>query len=299
MRLATFTSSGFTRIGVIVDDMVVDLSRAAPELPTDMVALLDAGEAAMDLVRRAAKRWEGAIPLATVRLEAPVLRPRKFLGIGANYRPKSGPTGMAGISDEEMQKIMVFLEDMQAKGNQMWFNKQVTCVNGPFDAMEIPNVSEELIYEVELAFVIGKRCRHVTRQNAPKVIAGYLICNDVTVVDWSRRSPTATLGKSFDTHGPIGPWIVTTDEIGNPHSLGMRSYVNGIERQNGNTADMIFDCFDMVAYLSQVFTLEPGDILTTGTPSPVKEFLKEGDVVRCEIEHIGHIENIVAKEATP
>jgi len=274
MKLATFTSQGFTRLGVVVADAVIDLSLAAPELPHDMVAFLTAGQEAMDAAMSAARRSGAAIPLENVRLEAPVLKPRKFLGIGGNYPRKEAP----------------------ARAEQIWFNKEVTCINGPFDPIELPKAAQKIIYETELALVIGRRCRHVAQEHASQVIAGYLICNDVTAVDWILRSPMATLGKSFDTHGPIGPWIVTDDEIGDPHALELRCYVNGEQRQNGNTSDMLFDCFEMVAHLSKVFTLEPGDILTTGTPSLVNEFLKIGDVVRCEIDAIGHIENAVIAE---
>lgn len=286
MKLTTFTDNGATRLGVVVGDTVRDLSRIAPGLPVDMVAFLEGGEEAMRIARASASRIDAAIPLEDVLLEAPVLRPRKFLGIGANY-PREGAPPVHGRN----------LQEMQSSPHQVWFNKQVTCVNGPYDPIKLPSVSKELIYEAELAFVIGRRCRHVPKEAAPRVIAGYLVCNDLTVVDWALQSPTVMLGKSFDTHGPIGPWLVTPDEVGDPHALRVRSYVNGEERQDGSTSSMKYDCFDMVAYLSKVFTLEPGDILTTGTPSRVSQFLKAGDVVRCEVDRIGHIENVVVAES--
>jgi 2-keto-4-pentenoate hydratase/2-oxohepta-3-ene-1,7-dioic acid hydratase in catechol pathway len=163
-------------------------------------------------------------------------------------------------------------------------------------------VSPLLDYEGELGFVIGRRCRHVPRDRAHEVIAGYLVVDDVTVRDWQLRVPTWTLGKSFDTHGPIGPWIVTPDEIGDPHALDLRTWVNGELRQHSNTKQLIFDCFAQVEHLSTAFTLEPGDIISTGTPSGVggamqpPRFLVAGDVVRVEIERIGHIENRVIAE---
>lgn len=276
MRLATFTHRGRTRVGVVIDDFIVDLSQAAPELPSDMTSFLEAGAPAMELARSCARAGAPSLSLAEVRLEAPVLRPRKFLGIGANY-PRTDAERMAG-------------------GQQIWFNKQVSCVNGPFDPILLPRASAQVIHEVELAVVIGRRCRRVSKEDATTFIAGYLICNDVTVVDWLLRSPTATLGKSFDTHGPIGPWIVTADEVGDPSSLGLRASINGELRQQGNTTNMRFDCREMIAYLSELITLEPGDILTTGTPEPVVEFLRPGDVVRCEIDGIGHIENAAIPE---
>jgi len=134
------------------------------------------------------------------------------------------------------------------------------------------------------------------------VIAGYLVVDDVSVRDWQLRTPTMTMGKSFDTHGPIGPWIVTADEIGDPHALALRTWVNGELRQDSSTRQLIFDCFAQVEHLSTAFTLEPGDVVTTGTPSGVggamkpPRFLAAGDVVRIELEGIGHIENRVVAE---
>ena len=224
---------------------------------------------------------------SAVKLEALVLRPRKYLANGLNYESHAAEAAKVGLEKPK---------------HQIWFNKQVTCINGPYDPIHLPSVSDQLDYECELGLVIGKRCRHIKRDEAPSVIAGYLICNDVSVRDWQMRSPTATLGKSFDTHGPIGPWLVTPDEIGDPHNLNLRTLVIGEIRQDGNTRDLIFDCYQQVAELSTVFTLEPGDILSTGTPEGVgalmepPQFMKEGDVVRIEIENIGHIENTVIRE---
>ncbi|WP_237530233.1 fumarylacetoacetate hydrolase family protein [Streptomyces sp. SID3915] len=150
----------------------------------------------------------------------------------------------------------------------------------------------------EAGVVIGRRCRHVAAEDARSVIAGYLVANDVSVRDWlAKRSPTFTLGKSFDTHGPIGPWLTTDDEIADPHALRMRLSVNGEVRQDSSTNDMIYDIYEQIAYLSQVMTLMPGDILATGTPAgigaPIGRFLRTGDVVRAEIEGLGMIENHV------
>ena len=136
------------------------------------------------------------------------------------------------------------------------------------------------------------------------MIAGYTIANDLSVRDWQLRTPTMTMGKSFDTHGPLGPWIVTADELGDPHALGIRTYVNDELRQDGNTSEMIYDCFQQVAHLSEAFTLEPGDVIATGTPAGIgavrqpfpEGLLKVGDVVRVEIEGIGVLENTVVEE---
>jgi 2-keto-4-pentenoate hydratase/2-oxohepta-3-ene-1,7-dioic acid hydratase in catechol pathway len=284
MKLATFTQHGSTRVGVVVENSIVDLAAAAPELPRDMCGLLGAGSGAMDRVRAAAAAGQHQIPLAQVKLEAPVMHPPEFLAIGLNYADHIGETG------RERPTFPIF------------FNKQVTCVNGPYDVIHMPRASTWLDYEGELGFVIGRRCRHVPRNRAHEVIAGYMIVNDVSVRDWQRRSPTMTLGKSFDTHGPTGPWIVTPDEIGDPHTLELRTLVNGEERQHSNTRNLIFDCFSLVETLSTVCTLEPGLIISTGTPSGVAgamkppRWLKTGDVVRIEIARIGYIENRVIDE---
>jgi 2-keto-4-pentenoate hydratase/2-oxohepta-3-ene-1,7-dioic acid hydratase in catechol pathway len=159
-----------------------------------------------------------------------------------------------------------------------------------------------LDYEGELAFVVGRRCRHVPKDRARDVIAGYTVCNDVSVRDWQMRVPTMMIGKSFDTHGPLGPWLVTGDELENPHALGLRTWVNGELRQDSNTKQLIFDCFDLVEHLSTAFTLEPGDVISTGTPGGVgiakkpPVLLVAGDVVKIEVEGIGAIENPVIAE---
>ena len=163
----------------------------------------------------------------------------------------------------------------------------------------MPRVSAAVDYEGELGFVIGRRCRHVPRARAHEVIAGYLCVDDVSVRDWQMRVATWTMGKSFDTHGPIGPWITTSDEVGDPHGLRLRTWVNGELRQDSNTKQLIFDCYALVEHLSTGFTLEPGDVIATGTPSGVgavmkpPKFLRAGDVVRIEIDGLGALENPV------
>lgn len=220
-----------------------------------------------------------------VRLLAPV-EPRKFLAIGLNYADHIAEAGM------------------DAPAFPVFFNKQATCVVGPDDVVHMPRVSNLLDYEGELAVVIGTRCRHVPEDRAHEVIAGYTITNDLSVRDWQVRTPTMTLGKSFDTHGPLGPWIVTQNELGDPHDLSIKTYVNHELRQDGNTREMIYDCYEQVAHLSQAFTLEPGDVIATGTPAGIgavrqpfpEGLLKVGDVVRIEIEGIGELRNIVVEE---
>jgi len=187
----------------------------------------------------------------------------------------------------------------------VWFNKQVSCVAGPYDPVHKPWVSDQFDYEGELGVVIGKRCRHVRAEEAGEVVAGYVVVNDLSVRDWQMRAPTHTLGKSFDTHGPFGPWLVTPDEIPDPHALRIRTWVNGELRQDSNTSLMIHRIEAMVAELSTAFTLEPGDILSTGSPAGVgglmdpPRYLNPGDLVRVEIESIGAIENRVIPEPRP
>ncbi len=281
MKLVTFSHQGATRIGVVAGEEVVDLAAAAPDLPQEMSAFLAAGANALEQARSTSGP---RLPLASVKLEAPVLRPPKFLAIGLNYADHVAESGI------EKPKHPVF------------FNKQSTCVTGPYDPIHSPRASQALDYEGELAFVIGRRSRHVPKERAHEVIAGYLVCNDVSTRDWQFRAQTMTLGKSFDTHGPLGPWIVTPDEVGDPHSLGLRTWVNGELRQESNTKHLIYDCFDQVETLSTVCTLEPGDVISTGTPAGVgmamdpRSRLEPGDVVRVEIERIGWIENPVIEE---
>jgi len=283
MKLARFTHNNATRLGVVVDDLIIDLG-GIPAIPRDMAEFLTIGKDALDRARTAVRDKLRSLPLKDVKLEAPVAQPPEFLAIGLNYADHVAESGM---------KQPEF---------PMFFNKQATCVNAPFDPIHRPRVSEALDYEGELGIVIGKRCRHVSRDRAHEVIAGYLIVNDVSVRDWQRRAQTMTLGKSFDTHGPIGPWIVTSDEMTDPHKLDLKTWVNGELRQHSNTKNLIFNCFAQVETLSTVCTLLPGTIISTGTPGGVAaamkppKWLKAGDTVKIEIEGIGHIEHRVIEE---
>jgi 2-keto-4-pentenoate hydratase/2-oxohepta-3-ene-1,7-dioic acid hydratase in catechol pathway len=287
MPIARFTHEGHTRLGKISAGRILDLSVAAPDLPRTLADLLAAGPAALERVRGLAP-GQHDLGVEEVRLEAPLPEASKFLAIGMNYRQHAAEVARAGGTPPT---------------GQMWFNKQVSCITGPFDAIVRPRVSAQLDYEVELGVVIGRRCRHVAAQNAAAVIGGYLVCNDVSIRDWQRASPTITLGKSFDSHGPTGPWLALAEEIADPHALGLRMLVNGELRQQANTDDMIHSIFAQIAHLSTVMTLMPGDILATGTPSGVgvlrnpPTFLQAGDIVRAEIDCIGYIENRVVNEA--
>jgi len=281
VKFATFHADGGYHLGVVDGDTIADLTAVDAALGPDLGAVLaaDALERARAAAEHAPRR-----SLAEVRLAAPVLRPPKFLAIGLNYAAHVVETGA------------------ERPAHQLWFNKQSTCVIGTGEPIHVPKASSVVDYEGELAFVIGRRCRHVPAGRAAEVIAGYTIVNDVSVRDWQARSPTMTMGKSFDTHGPTGPWVVTGDELGDPHGLRLRTWVSGELRQDAKTDDLIFDCFEMVKHLSSAFTLEPGDLISTGTPAGVgisakpPRLLVPGDTVRIEIEGIGVLENPVVAE---
>ena len=201
MQLVTFTHGGKTRIGAVVAEEVVDVSGQGGNVPSDMLAFLEQGTTALEQAREVCASGRGRLALADVHLEAPIRRPPKILAVGLNYRDHIEETG------RPMPQV------------PMIFNKQSTAVTGPGGAIWRPKDSVELDYEGELGVVIGKRCRRVPKDQAASVIAGYTIVNDVSVRDWQARSATTTMGKSWDTHCPMGPYIVTTDEVPDPHCL--------------------------------------------------------------------------------
>lgn len=286
MKLLRFDDGGRARLGVVHGDHVVPLDALADRYPT-MLALIAGGDDALTAVATAIDGADTQLHLASLKLLAPVERPGKFLAIGMNYKKHLAEAQKLGIA---------------VPTHQYWFNKQTSCIAGPADAIE-PGVSEQLDYEAELCVVIGKAAKNVSADDAAAHVFGYTVCDDISARDWQKHSPTFTVGKSFDTHGPIGPWIVTADEIADPHALGLRCYVNGELRQDGNTSELIYNVWDQIAYLSRAFTLDPGDLLATGTPDGVgvakspPVFLQPGDVVRCEVDGIGAIENVVATAA--
>jgi 2-keto-4-pentenoate hydratase/2-oxohepta-3-ene-1,7-dioic acid hydratase in catechol pathway len=281
MKVARFSHAGdLPALGIVEGDEVIDLSVA--DVPSEPAAALAAvGREGLSELAADAPR----LPLADIRLLAPA-RPRKYLAIALNYADHIAEMGM------DAPEVPVF------------FNKQVTCVTGPGAEVHMPKVSTLLDYEAELAVVIGERCRHVPVERAHEAIAGYTCANDLSVRDWQGRAQTMTIGKSFDTHGPLGPWLVTPDELGDPQDLQVRCYVNDELRQDASTAEMVFDCFQQVSHLSEAFTLEPGDVIATGTPAgvglgrqPFREYLLHvGDTVRVEIERIGELVNTVVEE---
>jgi 2-keto-4-pentenoate hydratase/2-oxohepta-3-ene-1,7-dioic acid hydratase in catechol pathway len=287
MKFARFSADGRVRIGVVVQDGVIELSKLLPEAPGSIKEVIAAGAPLRSRIATALKTATGALPLESVRLEAPIPDPQKYLAIGMNYADHLEEARKGGVTMPQVQ---------------IWFNKQVSCITGPYHPVHKPRVSELLDYEAELGVVIGKRCRYVSLDDAREVIGGYFVCNDVTARDWQFASPTFTLGKSFDTHGPTGPWIVTPDEIADPHTLEMRLFVNGELRQKQSTSQMIYNIYAQIEHLSKVMTLEPGDLLATGTCAGVgmargpSGLLQAGDVVRVEIDGIGHIQNTIVAD---
>ena len=305
MRLVTYTSRGTTRLGAMrADNEVIDLARAGEiagaAVPDDMLKLLALGDAGLDAARRAHAAGDeysrinrqSAIARGLLfetaepgfRLEAPVMRPGKVLAIGLNYRDHAAEAGM------------------KLPERPVVFTKMPTCITGPGMPIHRPRVSQSVDWEAELCAVIGRRARHVKAGEALRYVAGLTNGNDVSVRDWQFHSGTWMMGKGFDTHGPLGPWLVTLDEVGDPANLEIRTLVNGVEKQHSNTGQLIFNIGQIIEYVTAAFTLEPGDVIFTGTPAGVgasrkpQEWLKAGDTVRVEISKLGVLENPVIEE---
>jgi 2-keto-4-pentenoate hydratase/2-oxohepta-3-ene-1,7-dioic acid hydratase in catechol pathway len=283
MKLATFRyKDSHATLGVILGDQVVGLAGLS-DVPESMIELIAAGPEALKRVAQAIPHGE-RVPLNSVCLLAPIPQPPEFLGVGLNYRDHALEAKMA------LPTVPLF------------FNKQTSCITGPLDDIVMPRVSDQLDYEGELGLVVGHAGRYLSREAACAAIFGYVVVNDVSVRDWQLRSPTHTMGKSFDTHGPFGPWIVTVDEIPLAQSLSLITRVNDEVRQRGSTADMIFDCVDIIVHLSQVMSLRPGTLIATGTPAGVAygkappPWLRIGDEVSVSIEGIGKLVNRVIAE---
>jgi len=279
MKLAIFDrGDGADEIGAVEGDRVVSLSRALPCLPRDMKAVIANWRSLEADIRRAAHDAAYKVALQDVHLRAPILRPGKIMAIGLNYADH--------IAESNLGKPQ----------HQVWFAKMPSAVNPPYDAILIGKAGPMVDYEAELVAVIGAGGKHIARDAAPAAIFGYCCGNDVSERGWQHRTPQWVLGKSFDTHAPFGPWITTADEVGDPHALAIRSFVNGEKRQDSNTSNLVFNLWDQVAHLSQAMTLEPGDLIFTGTPGGVgaamkpPRFLKPGDSVRVEIDKLGRIE---------
>ena len=283
MKLAAFSNHDVPRVGIVIDAGVIDVARHLPNVPSDLTEVIGRwGEFRIRL--ETLSRHGADFEMGSVKLHAPVRRPGKIFAIGINYADHCAEAGL------------------EVPQQQVWFCKASTSINDPYGPIELPSVSSQLDHECELVAVIGCRCRHVTRDQAKDVVFGYCAGNDVSVRDWQLRTSQWVLGKSFDTHAPVGPWITTADAV-DPHTLNIRCIVNGEVRQESNTKHMIFDTFDQVSQLSQAMTLEPGDLVFTGTCGGVglarkpPLWLKSSDLVRVEIDQLGAIENRVIAAA--
>jgi len=291
MKLVTFTRDGAARIGALSQrdgqDVIVDLNQAARSLPSDMIAFLAGGEANRVQAAQAIANppAEAILDRSSVQLGAPIPRPGKIICIGLNYRDH------AAESNAEVPAYPTV------------FAKYASCIVGPGESIVIPRVTSQVDYEGELAVVIGRRARDVAEADALEYVAGYAPFNDVSARDYQMRTSQWTIGKTFDTFGPLGPALVSADEITDPHALDIRVSIGGEVLQSSNTRHLIFTIPQLIAYLSSVMTLEPGDVIATGTPAGVgaarkpQRWLVPGDVVRVEISSLGALENPVVASA--
>ncbi|MFN8442131.1 MAG: fumarylacetoacetate hydrolase family protein [Caldilineaceae bacterium] len=282
MRLVTYQSANGAQLGVVRGDQIV----AVPNL--DMLSLIEQGEAGLAAAQKASGATQA---LASAKLLAPIPNPRRnILCIGMNYAAHAAEGFRARGEPVVLPKIPVF------------FTKNTLAVNGPYD--DVPwhsNATQQVDWEVELAVVIGKRGINIAAADAFDYVFGYTVVNDVSARDRQREHQQFFKGKSMDGSCPMGPWIVTKDEVPDPHNLQLRTKVNGVLKQNSNTSDFIFNIPTFIEWLSKGMTLLPGDVIATGTPEGVgfarnpPEFLGDGDIVECEVEGIGTIRNKVVK----
>lgn len=276
MKLARFELEGTHRIGVIEGHNVVDLTERVEGLGQDMKTLIARWDSLRSDIESLRQKCDAK--LDDIRLLAPITRPGKIWGLGLNYMDHIKETG------REPPEFPTFFAMAQ------------TSIVGPGEAVFVPQVSDKVDYEGELVFIVGGGGRHIPEAEALDHVFGYCCGNDVSVRDWQRRTGQFSIGKSFDTHAPLGPWIITADEI-DPSNLQLRTTVNNELRQESNTREMRFDIAFQLAHLSQAMTMEPGDVVFTGTPAGVgvacepPKFLKAGDVVDIEIEGIGVLSN--------
>jgi 2-keto-4-pentenoate hydratase/2-oxohepta-3-ene-1,7-dioic acid hydratase in catechol pathway len=287
MRLVTVRTGDGPRACAEWQGRYVDIAAADPGLPTSIRGLLALGTEGLDRVRTVLPKGDSWYDPATAQLLAPVPDPTKIICLGLNYRDHAEESGMA-IPTEPIL-----------------FSKYASSLIGTGQAIELPPASSEVDYEAELVYVIGKRGRDIPRDRAMEYMAGYTIGHDVSARDWQLNKPGKQwmAGKTFDTFAPLGPALVTADEVPDPHSLGIRLRLNGQTMQDSNTNQLIFRADEVIPYLSQIFTLEPGDLIFTGTPPGVgmarkpPVWLQAGDVVEVEIDGLGILKNPVARRA--
>ena len=291
MRLSTFAIAGQQRLGALSGagggERIYDLNQLDPRLPADMLTFLEGGPEALDLARQAlaAATPEQGYELAAVQLKAPIPRPGKIICIGQNYLAHAQESN-AG-----------------APPFPIIFAKFANAVIGPGDTIVIPAAVEQPDYEGELAVVIGRRGRNIPEDSALDYVAGYMPLNDVSARDWQMRTSQWVIGKTPDTFCPMGPALVTADEIPDVQNLALRTIIGDEVLQEGHTSLMIFSVAHLIADMSRVMTLEPGDVIATGTPAGIgaartpPRWLRAGDIVRIEIEKVGVLENVVATES--
>jgi acylpyruvate hydrolase len=316
MRLVTYQREGQFRTGAQLDKQVVDLNRAHrtalqqtgnedelavadARVPTDMIGLLRGGDTSLRAVQQAVAFARGQLEVSgktlnqqgivyatdDISLLPPVVRPGKVICLGLNYRDHAAESGMT-VPDYPVL-----------------FHKVAGSLIGHNQPIVVPRISSKIDYEGELAIIIGRRGKYIAEDEAYSYIAGYTVANDVSARDLQFRTSQWTTGKMLDTFGPLGPALVTQDEVPDPHTLSIKTILNGQVLQDGNTADMIFGVPFIVRYISEIVTLEPGDVILTGTPSGIgntrspQVFMQPGDTIEVEIEQLGKLTNPVAAEA--
>lgn len=286
MRLLTFEYRGQRRIGARSGRTIVDLNLANQKIPRDMRSFLKAGPDAITAAQSALKNGEPSFETDQISICAPIINPEKIICIGLNY------------ADHAIES------KMPIPSEPVVFSKFTSSIIGTGMPILLPSVTQKVDYEVELVAIIGTSGRNISEKDALNHIVGYTIGHDVSARDYQLEKPGGQwlLGKTFDTFAPIGPEIVTSDEISDPHNLGIRSFLNNQKVQDSCTKQLIFKVGELVAYLSKTFTLKPGDLIFTGTPSGVgmgrnpQIWLKHGDTVLCEIDELGRLENSIISE---
>ncbi len=290
MRLVTFLQNGQVRLGALRtqdgQELIVDLNHAEPRLPASMLDFLAAGQRTQELAVEVLQKAPASAmhEHKTVALKAVIPNPDKIICIGLNYRDHAAET------HQSIPEVPVV------------FSKYNNTLVGSGEPILLPRVTQRVDYEAELAVIIGKRGRYISEAEAMDSVAGYSAFNDISARDYQMRTSQWMIGKTFDTFGPLGPALVTADEIADPHGLALRLSIDGEVLQDSNTRELIFSIPQLIAYLSSVMTLEPGDVIATGTPAGVgftrrpPRFLRPGETVRVEIEGIGVLENPVKDE---
>jgi 2-keto-4-pentenoate hydratase/2-oxohepta-3-ene-1,7-dioic acid hydratase in catechol pathway len=293
VRLVSFTTdTPDVHLGVIVDGEVIDVSDVVAETtgqPGSMMTLIAGGEACLDRVRTAVSEASSGLPLAEISLQAPVARPGKIIGVGLNYTAHVAESSRALDTSSELPERPVL------------FSKPATAVLGPEGLIQHDSrLTDQLDWEVELGVVIGSRCSQVASFEAFQHVFGYTVMNDISARD-QRRAGQWFFSKGQDSYAPMGPVLVTSDEILNPHDLDLRLRVNGAVMQESNTGNMLFRIPVLIEDITSGMTLEPGDIISTGSPEGVgasrtpPQFLQPGDVVEAEVDGIGTLRNTVVE----